>query len=133
MSSSTQVIVLPHVAVRVRGLAWNKEKVPNGLKTVEDLGLSWPARWSSSPRCATPSRLIMLSQGVDISQPFTTEQFNAALDVLQQRVDSGPGQAGEGQLLQEDLINEQAAGAHRLVSDIFRSTPRMVTSGASLP
>ena len=103
------------------GLAWNKEKVPNGLKTVEDL---WAPELAGKVVVLSEMRdtigLIMLSQGVDISQPFTTEQFNAALDVLQQQVDSGQVKQVKGNSYKEDLINEQAWAAIGWSGDIFQ-------------
>jgi spermidine/putrescine transport system substrate-binding protein len=103
------------------GLAWNKEKVPNGLKTVEDL---WAPELAGKVVVLSEMRdtigLIMLSQGVDISQPFTIEQFNAALDVLQQQVDSGQVKQVKGNSYKEDLINEQAWAAIGWSGDIFQ-------------
>lgn len=103
------------------GLAWNKEKVPNGLKTVEDL---WAPELAGKVVVLSEMRdaigLIMLSQGVDISQPFTSEQFNAALDVLQQQVDSGQVKQVKGNSYKEDLINEQAWAAIGWSGDIFQ-------------
>ncbi len=103
------------------GLAWNKEKVPNGLKTLDDL---WAPELSGKVVVLSEMRdtigLIMLSQGVDISQPFTTEQFNAALDVLQQQVDSGQIKQVKGNSYKEDLINEQAWAAIGWSGDIFQ-------------
>jgi hypothetical protein len=63
--------------------------------------------------------LIMLSQGVDISQPFTNDQFMAALDVLQQQVDSGQVSQVKGNSYKEDLINGQAFAAIAWSGDIF--------------
>jgi spermidine/putrescine transport system substrate-binding protein len=64
--------------------------------------------------------LIMLSQGVDISESFTDEQFTAALDVLQQQVDSGQVKQVKGNSYKEDLINEQAWAAIGWSGDIFQ-------------
>lgn len=103
------------------GLAWNKEKVPNGLKTVEDL---WAPELAGKVVVLSEMRdtvgLIMMSQGVAIDQPFTSEQFNAALDVLQQQVDSGQIKQVKGNSYKEDLINEQAYAAIGWSGDIFQ-------------
>ncbi len=103
------------------GLAWNKEKVPNGLKTVEDL---WAPELAGKVVVLSEMRdtvaLIMMSQGVAVDEPFTSEQFNAALDVLQQQVDSGQIKQVKGNSYKEDLINEQAYAAIGWSGDIFQ-------------
>ena len=61
------------------GLAWNKERIPEGLKTVDDL---WNPAFKGKVVVLSEMRdtigCIMLSQGVDISEPFTDEQFIAS-------------------------------------------------------
>jgi len=103
------------------GLAWNKEMVPNGLRTVEDL---WAPELAGKVVVLSEMRdtigLIMMSQGVAIDEPFTTEQFNAALDVLQQQVDSGQVKQVKGNSYKEDLINGQAYAAIGWSGDIFQ-------------
>ncbi len=103
------------------GLAWNKAKVPAGLKAVNDL---WNAALKGKVVVLSEMRdtigLIMLSQGVDISGPFTNDQFMAALDVLQQQVDSGQVKQVKGNSYKEDLINGQAFAAIAWSGDIFQ-------------
>ena len=103
------------------GLAWNKERIPEGLKTVDDL---WNPAFKGKVVVLSEMRdtigCIMLSQGVDISEPFTDEQFTAGLDVLQQQVDSGQGKQVKGNSYKEDLMNEQAWAAIAWSGDIFQ-------------
>jgi spermidine/putrescine transport system substrate-binding protein len=103
------------------GLAWNKERVPQGLRTVEDL---WNPALKGKVVVLSEMRdtvgCIMLSQGVDISEQFTDEQFMAGLDVLQQQVDSGQVKQVKGNSYKEDLINEQAWAAIAWSGDIFQ-------------
>lgn len=103
------------------GLAWNKEQLPNGLTSVNDL---WDPALAGKVVVLSEMRdtvgLIMLSQGVDISQPFTNDQFMAALDVLQQQVDSGQVAQVKGNSYKEDLINGQAFAAIAWSGDIFQ-------------
>jgi len=103
------------------GLAWNKERVPNGLRTIDDL---WAPELKGKVVVLSEMRdtigCIMLSQGVDISQPFTDEQFTAALNVLQAQVDSGQVKQVKGNSYKEDLINEQAWAAIAWSGDIFQ-------------
>ena len=103
------------------GLVWNKERVPNGLRTVEDL---WAPELKGKVVVLSEMRdtigLIMMSQGVAIDEPFTSEQFNAALAVLEQQVDSGQVKQVKGNSYKEDLINEQAWAAIGWSGDIFQ-------------
>ena len=103
------------------GLVWNKEKVPNGLKTVNDL---WAPELNGKVVVLSEMRdtigLIMMSQGVRIDQPFTNDQFMAALDVLQQQVDSGQVKQVKGNSYKEDLLNGQAWAAIGWSGDIFQ-------------
>ena len=103
------------------GLAWNKERVPNGLRSVNDL---WNPELKGKVVVLSEMRdtigCIMLSQGVDISESFTDEQFTAGLDVLQQQVDSGQVKQVKGNSYKEDLINEQAWAAIAWSGDIFQ-------------
>ena len=103
------------------GLVWNKERVPNGLRTVEDL---WSPELKGKVVVLSEMRdtigLIMMSQGVAIDEPFTSEQFNAALAVLEQQVDSGQVKQVKGNSYKEDLINEQAWAAIGWSGDIFQ-------------
>ena len=62
---------------------------------------------------------IMLSQGVDISNRSPTK-FTAASRCAAAAGRFRAGQAGQGQLLQEDLINEQAWAAIAWSGDIFQ-------------
>ena len=103
------------------GLVWNKEKVPNGLKSVNDL---WAPELNGKVVVLSEMRdtigLIMMSQGVRIDQPFTNDQFMAALDVLQQQVDSGQVKQVKGNSYKEDLLNGQAWAAIGWSGDIFQ-------------
>jgi spermidine/putrescine transport system substrate-binding protein len=103
------------------GLVWNKEKIPNGLKTMDDL---WNPELKGKVVVLSEMRdtvgLIMMSQGVDISGPFTNDQFMAALDVLQKQVDSGQIKQVKGNSYKEDLINGQAYAAVGWSGDIFQ-------------
>ena len=103
------------------GLVWNKERVPNGLRTVEDL---WAPELKGKVVVLSEMRdtvaMIMMSQGVRVDEPFTDEQFNAALAVLEEQVDSGQVKQVKGNSYKEDLINEQAWAAMGWSGDIFQ-------------
>ena len=93
------------------GLAWNKEEVPGGLRTVSDL---WTPELKGRVEVLDEWRdtvgLIMAEQGVDISSPqWGADQFGAAMDVLNQQIASGQIRQVKGNSYKEDLISGDAA------------------------
>lgn len=91
------------------GLCWNKEALPNGLRTLDDL---WAPELKGKIVVLSEMRdtmgLILLSQGVDISQDFSEDDFNAALDLFREQVTSGQIGAVRGNSYTQDLINGDA-------------------------
>jgi spermidine/putrescine transport system substrate-binding protein len=91
------------------GLAWNKEKIPEGLKSVSDL---WNPKYKGKVEVLTEFRdtmgLIMLDQGVDISKAFTADKFENAIDVLKKQLNSGQIRQVKGNSYKEDLISGDA-------------------------
>jgi len=94
------------------GLCWNTEKVPNGLKSVSDL---WDPELTGRVGVLSEMRdtigLIMLEQGVDISGDFGSPEFQAAVDVFQEHVDSGQIRNVKGNSYLEDLASEDTLAA----------------------
>jgi len=94
------------------GLCWNTEKVPNGLKTVSDL---WDPALNGRVGVLSEMRdtigLIMMEQGIDISGDFGTPEFQAAIDVFQEQVDSGQIRNVKGNSYLEDLASEDTLAA----------------------
>ncbi len=91
------------------GLCWNKEKLPDGLKTLEDL---WDPELAGKVVVLSEMRdtmgLILLSEGVDISADFSEDDFNNALDIFREKVTSGQIGAVRGNSYTQDLINGDA-------------------------
>jgi spermidine/putrescine transport system substrate-binding protein len=91
------------------GLAWNKEKVPGGLKTVSDL---WRPELKGRVEVLSEMRdtigLILGEQGVDISGKFTQDQFQNAVDELDKQISSGQIRQVKGNSYKEDLISGDA-------------------------
>jgi len=91
------------------GLAWNKEKVPNGLRTVSDL---WDPALKGKVEVLSEFRdtlgLIMLEQNVDIEKDFTADQFGEALAVLEKQLGSGQIRQVKGNSYMKDLISGDA-------------------------
>jgi spermidine/putrescine transport system substrate-binding protein len=102
-------------------IAWNKEKVPAGLKTVSDL---WKPELKGRVEVLSEMRdtigLIMLEQGVDISGDFTEDQYMAAVDELERQISSGQIRQVKGNSYKEDLINEDALAVIGWSGDIFQ-------------
>jgi spermidine/putrescine transport system substrate-binding protein len=94
------------------GLCWNTEKVPNGLKTISDL---WDPELTGRVGVLSEMRdtigLIMLEQGVDISGDFGSPEFQAAVDVFKEHVDSGQIRNVKGNSYLEDLASEDTLAA----------------------
>ncbi|GLY16225.1 spermidine/putrescine ABC transporter substrate-binding protein [Kineosporia rhizophila] len=91
------------------GIAWNKERLPKGLKSVDDL---WKPELKGKVEVLSEMRdtlgLIMLNQGVDISGAFTADQFGNALDVLEEQLTNGQIRQVKGNSYKEDLISGDA-------------------------
>jgi spermidine/putrescine transport system substrate-binding protein len=102
-------------------LAWNKEKVPGGLKSVSDL---WKPELKGRVEVLSEMRdtigLIMLEQGVDISGQFTADQFQAGVDELEKHIGSGQIRQVKGNSYKEDLISGDALAVIGWSGDIFQ-------------
>jgi spermidine/putrescine transport system substrate-binding protein len=95
------------------GIAWNKEKLPNGLQSVEDL---WNPELNGRIGVLSEMRdtmgLIMLSQGVDISgASWGDTEFQNALDVFAEQVSNGQIRNIKGNSYADDLKNEDTLAA----------------------
>jgi spermidine/putrescine transport system substrate-binding protein len=102
-------------------IAWNKEKVPGGLHSVDDL---WQPALKGRVEVLSEMRdtigLIMLGQGVDISGQFTNAQFENAVDALQKQISSGQIRQVKGNSYKEDLISGDALAVIGWSGDIFQ-------------
>lgn len=91
------------------GLAWNTDQVPNGLRTVSDL---WHPDLAGRVEVLSEMRdtigLIMSDQGVDISGAWGDTEFDAALAVLKEKIDSGHIRQVRGNSYTQDLASGDA-------------------------
>jgi spermidine/putrescine transport system substrate-binding protein len=91
------------------GLCWNKEALPNGLSSLDEL---WDPALAGKIVVLSEMRdtmgLILLSQGVDIDGDFGQEEFDAALELFREKVTSGQIGAVRGNSYTQDLINGDA-------------------------
>ncbi|TFD65768.1 ABC transporter substrate-binding protein [Cryobacterium ruanii] len=103
------------------GLAWNKEKYPQGLASVEDL---WAPELKGRVGVLSEMRdtmgLIMLDQGVDISGTWGAEEFTAAIDEFKKQVSDGQIRNIKGNSYKEDLANEDTLAAIVWSGDIVQ-------------
>lgn len=102
------------------GLGYRKDKVGRELRTIDDL---WAPDLKGKVVVLSEMRdtvgLIMMSQGVRIDEEFTEDQFMAALEVLQQQVDSGQIRQVKGNSYLEDLRSGNAVAAIGWSGDIL--------------
>ena len=72
------------------GICWNKSKLPNGLKSIDDL---WKPDLKGKVGVLSEMRdtmgLLLLQQGVDISKKFSDDDYNKAIDTLTKEVNDG--------------------------------------------
>lgn len=101
------------------GLAWNKKAVPGGLHQVSDL---WKPELKGRVEVIDEWRdtmgLIMMEQGVDISQGWGADQFGAAIDVLKKQISSGQIRQVKGNSYKEDLTSGDAVAVIGWSGDI---------------
>ncbi len=102
------------------GFTWNKEKIPQGIKTLDDLFA--PAN-KGKVEVLTELRdtvgVIMLAQGVDITK-FTSDQYYNALDFLQKKIADGFIRQVKGNDYKEDLISGDAVAVIGWSGDAFQ-------------
>jgi spermidine/putrescine transport system substrate-binding protein len=106
--------------VILAGLVWNKEQVPGGLRTVSDL---WKPELKGRVEVLDEWRgtvgLIMTEQGVDISSPqWGSNEFGAAVDVLNKQIASGQIRQVKGNSYKEDLVSGDAVAVIGWSGDI---------------
>jgi spermidine/putrescine transport system substrate-binding protein len=103
------------------GIAWNKEQLPNGLQSVQDL---WKPELKGRVGVLSEMRdtmgLIMLDQGVDISGAWGDDEFNAAIDEFSKQVADGQIRNIKGNSYKEDLVNEDTLAAIVWSGDIVQ-------------
>lgn len=103
------------------GFAWNKAKVPGGIRTIEDL---WNPELKGRVEVLSEWRdtlgVIMMSQGKRVDGAFTDDDFNNALAVLEKQLNSGQIRQVKGNSYKEDLISEDALAVIGWSGDIYQ-------------
>lgn len=104
------------------GICWNKENLPNGLTSVEEL---WDPALKGRVGVLSEMRdtmgLLMLDAGVDISaEDWGDDEYNAAIDVLKKQVSDGQIRNIKGNSYKEDLVNGDTQAAIVWSGDIVQ-------------
>jgi spermidine/putrescine transport system substrate-binding protein len=102
------------------GLAWNTEELPAGIKSVDDL---WDPSLKGKVTVLSEMRdtmgLLMLSQGVDVSTAdWGTDEFAAAIELLEKQVTSGQISGIKGNEYMQDFVSGDAIAAIAWSGDI---------------
>ena len=91
------------------GIAWSKEAVAAGMRSVSDL---WDPALAGRVEVLSELRdtvgLIMIEQGVDVSGDWGDDEFFAALEVLDEHISSGQIRQIKGNSYTEDLVSGDA-------------------------
>lgn len=100
------------------GLAYNVDRVGE-IRTVDDL---WAPELRGRIVVLSEMRdtmgILMMANGVDISGDWGSDEFNEALDILREMVESGQIRNVRGNSYTEDLVNEDALAAIGWSGDI---------------
>lgn len=95
------------------GICWNKEAIPGGLRTVDDLWTNpdLKGRVGVLSEMRDTIGLIMSNNGVDISGDWGEDEFNTALDTFREQVTSGQIRNIKGNSYIEDLTSGDTLAA----------------------
>jgi len=91
------------------GIAWNKEMVPEGIKSISDM---WDPKFHGHVELfnefVTTVSLVMWEQGTDPSSSWGDDEFNTALDVINKHIKSGQVVQLSDNAIMEHLSNGDA-------------------------
>ena len=101
------------------GLAWSKEAVPKGLRTLDDLwDPSLKGRVIVLDEMLDTMSILMAANGVDVGGDWGDDEFDAALEVLKTHIHSGQIRQVKGNSYKEDLISGDAVAVLAWSGDI---------------
>ncbi|GAA3893920.1 spermidine/putrescine ABC transporter substrate-binding protein [Leifsonia kafniensis] len=94
------------------GICWNKEKLPDGVHSVEELWApDLKGRVGTLSEMRDTMGVLMQANGVDISGKWGDDEYNAAIDILQKQVTDGQIRNIKGNSYKEDLVNGDTLAA----------------------
>ena len=102
------------------GFGWNTEKIPKGVRTIEDLfAPANKGRIMVLSELRDTVGIIMLYQGVDPSGDFTEDQYMNAIDFLKGKIADGFIRQVKGNSYSESLVNGDAVAVIGWSGDLF--------------
>jgi spermidine/putrescine transport system substrate-binding protein len=102
------------------GFTWNKEKIPNGVRTLDDLfAPANKGKIEVLSELRDTVGVIMMAQGVDISK-FTADQYYNAIDFLEKKIADGFIRQVKGNDYKEDLISGDCVAVIGWSGDAFQ-------------
>ena len=102
------------------GFGWNKELVPGGINSVEQLfDKKNKGRIEVLSEMRDTMGIILQYQGVDITKPFTEDQFMNAIDFFEKQVSDGIIRQVKGNDYLEDMAIGDAIAVIGWSGDIF--------------
>lgn len=103
------------------GFGWNKEKVPGGVKTLDQLfSKANKGKVEVLSELRDTIGIILQHQGVDPSQNFTEDQYMNAVDYLAKMIKDGFIRQVKGNDYKEDLISGDAIAVIGWSGDLFQ-------------
>ncbi|MGO4104596.1 PotD/PotF family extracellular solute-binding protein [Leifsonia sp. YAF41] len=94
------------------GICWNKEKLPDGVHSVEELWApDLKGRVGTLSEMRDTMGVLMQANGVDIAGEWGDDEYNAAIEILQKQVTDGQIRNIKGNSYKEDLVNGDTLAA----------------------
>jgi spermidine/putrescine transport system substrate-binding protein len=102
------------------GFGWNKEVIPGGIKSLDQLfDKKYKGRIEVLSEMRDTMGIILQYQGVDISQPFTEDQFMTGVEFLEKQVADGIIRQVKGNDYLDDMESGDAVAVIGWSGDIF--------------
>jgi spermidine/putrescine transport system substrate-binding protein len=102
------------------GIGYNRDKVGRELRTIDDLWAEdLKGRIVVLSEYRDTAGLVMQSQGVDIESDWGRAEFEAALDLIEEKIDEGYIRKVKGNSYMEDLTSGNAVAGITWSGDIF--------------
>ncbi|WP_404286633.1 PotD/PotF family extracellular solute-binding protein [Glutamicibacter arilaitensis] len=102
-----------------KGLVWNKEAFPKGLRNVADL---WAPELKGRVTLLDEMRdtipLLLLDQGIDITGQWGQDEFSGAIEIVEKNIQNGQIRQVKGNSYKQDLISGDALAGIAYSGDI---------------
>ena len=102
------------------GIVWNKEKLPNGIQSVEQL---WSDELKGKVTVLSEMRdtmgVILMSLGIDIAAGITEAQWQQGLDLMNEKLGDNSIYKVQGNEYSKDLVNGTAWAGIVWSGDVF--------------